>query len=231
VARKESRFLKQQKVALGVFAAIIAGTVGFLFWLTIEDAPLGEFVEGEHYQLIENPRRIRSDQIEVLEFFSYGCIHCYRFDPDLVDWVESKGDIISFQRIPAIGSDYWRLLGRNYYALQQLDELDQQHMKLFRAIHDARDTFPNPESLFSYFEDIEGYEQAFRSAEVSSQITRADTLARRMKIASVPAIVIQGKYLVRASGAVGPKRMLDVMNHLIEKELAARTPPAETTAN
>ena len=55
-------------------------------------------------------------------------------------------------------------------------------------------------------------------------------MARRLKVALVPSIVIQGKYLVRTSGSVGPKRMLDVMDYLLAKELSERTdkePPQE----
>jgi predicted DsbA family dithiol-disulfide isomerase len=48
-------------------------------------------------------------------------------------------------------------------------------------------------------------------------------MARRLKVAMVPSIVIQGKYLVRTSGSVGPKRMLDVMDYLLAKELAERS--------
>ena len=47
-------------------------------------------------------------------------------------------------------------------------------------------------------------------------------MARRLKVALVPSIVIQGKYLVRTSGSVGPKRMLDVMDYLMEKERSER---------
>jgi len=48
-------------------------------------------------------------------------------------------------------------------------------------------------------------------------------MARRLRVAMVPAIVIQGKYLVRTSGSVGPKRMLDVMDYLVAKEIAERS--------
>ena len=47
-------------------------------------------------------------------------------------------------------------------------------------------------------------------------------MARRLKVAMVPSVVVQGKYLVRTSGSVGPKRMLDVMDYLLAKELAER---------
>ncbi len=222
MARKQSKFLKQQKIGIAIFAVLAVGAIGYLAYLMVQDAPLGDFVEGEHYQLIENPRRIRSDKIEVIEFFSYACVHCYNFDPDLEDWVEEQGDKIEFVRMPVVSSDTWRILARNYYAMEKLGITDQYHMPFFREIHEARQNINNPARLESYFDgvgvDVDEYNQAYGSADVTSQINRADQMARRLRVASVPTVVIQGKYLVRTTGTIGPKRMLDVMSHLIEKE-------------
>ena len=91
MARKQSRVLVQQKIAAASLAAVALIAAAYLFWMTVDDAPQGEFIEGEHYLLIDNPRRIRSDKIEVMEFFGYACVHCYNFDPILTDWVEEKG--------------------------------------------------------------------------------------------------------------------------------------------
>ena len=53
-------------------------------------------------------------------------------------------------------------------------------------------------------------------------------MARRLKIASVPTVVIQGKYIVRTTREIGPKRMLDVMDFLVEKERQAlQTAPTQ----
>lgn len=225
MARKQSKFLIQQKIAVAAFAVIAIGVVGYLSYLMFEDAPLGEFVEGEHYQLIEKPRRIRSDRIEVIEFFSYGCVHCYNFDPELASWVEDQGDKIEFIRMPLVASDYWRILGRNYYAMEALGIEERYHMPFFREIHEARQTPNTAAKLQSYFEGVgvdgEAFATALASAEVSSKVSRADQMARRLKVSSVPTVVIQGKYLVRTTGTIGPKRMLDVMSHLVEREGAA----------
>jgi thiol:disulfide interchange protein DsbA len=225
MAKKESKAIAQQKMALAAFGAVIVAIAAYLVWLTVADVPQGEFVEGEHYQLVDNPRRIRGDQIEVMEFFSYACIHCYNFDPDLTDWVDAQGDRVNFVRMPAVANEYWRLLGRHYFTLEALDEVEGKHMAFFREIHDARKTFPTPEALAaSYASSEEGqtaYLQAFNSTEVTSELTRADQMARRLKIASVPTIVVQGKYIVRTTREIGPKRMLDVMDYLIVKERQA----------
>ena len=224
MARKQSRVIRQQKVFLTVLSVIVAAAIGYLFFVTVTDAPSGEFVEGKHYFLIENPRRIRSEQIEVMEFFGYACVHCYNFDPILAEWVEEKGDSVKFIQTPAVSSEYWRLLGRNFLTYQSLDVYDKYHTPFFRAIHNGGRTFPNLGSLTEFYEQLGGKKEdflnAFNSAEVASELSKADKMARRLKVAMVPSIVIQGKYLVRTSGSIGTKRMLDVMDYLVEKEVS-----------
>lgn len=224
MARKQSRVLVQQKIAAASLSGVVLAAAAYLFWMTVDDAPQGEFIEGEHYLLIENPRRIRSDQIEVMEFFGYACIHCYNFDPILADWVQEKGSSIKFIQTPAISSKYWRLLGQNFLTYQELGEHDKYHTPFFRAVHTGGRAFTDQESLSEFYEQLGGEKQtyinAFNSVGVASELSKADSMARRLKVAMVPSIVIQGKYLVRTSGSVGPKRMLDVMDYLLAKELA-----------
>ncbi|MBT5725026.1 MAG: thiol:disulfide interchange protein DsbA/DsbL [Gammaproteobacteria bacterium] len=227
MARKQSRVLVQQKIAAASLSGVVLAAAAYLFWMTIDDAPQGEFIEGEHYLLIEDPRRIRSDQIEVMEFFGYACVHCYNFDPILADWVQEKSGSIKFIQTPAISSEYWRLLGQNFLTYQELGEQDKYHTPFFRAIHSGGRAFSDEESLSAFYEQLGGdkqtYINAFNSVGVASELSKADNMARRLKVAMVPSIVIQGKYLVRTSGSVGPKRMLDVMDYLVEKELAERS--------
>ena len=227
MARKQSRVLVQQKIAAASLSGVVLAAAAYLFWMTVDDAPQGEFIEGEHYLLIENPRRIRSDQIEVMEFFGYACIHCYNFDPILADWVQEKGGSIKFIQTPAISSKYWRLLGQNFLTYQELGEHDKYHTPFFRAVHTGGRAFTDQESLSEFYEQLGGEKQAyinaFNSVGVASELSKADNMARRLKVAMVPSIVIQGKYLVRTSGSVGPKRMLDVMDYLLAKELAERS--------
>ena len=222
MAKKQSKFLLQQKIALGLFALTLISIVSYLGIKTFEDAPLGEFVEGEHYQLLENPRRVRGDKVEVMEFFSYGCVHCFNFEPMLADWVESKGSDINFVRTPAIANDYWRILGRAYFTLDQMEVLEGKHMAMFRAIHQSRSDLSTPEALFDFIEengvDRDKFESTYHSTQVDSAINRADQMARRLKVATVPTIVIQGKYQIRATRSIGQTRMLDVMDYLVGLE-------------
>ena len=222
MVKKQSKFLIQQKIGLGIFAITLVGIAIYLGIKTFEDSPLGEFVEGEHYQLLDNPRRVRSNKVEVMEFFSYGCVHCFDFETMLSEWVNAKKDSINFIRMPAIASDYWRVLGRAFFTLDQMELIEDHQMTIFRAIHQSRQDLSNAELLFDFMEENgvsrENFASIYRSSQVNTAMNQADQMARRLKVASVPTIVVQGKYLIRTTRSVGPSRMLDVMDYLIAKE-------------
>lgn len=223
MANKNTRFLLAQKIIVGAIGVLVLVLFGVLYSMVITEAPLGDFVEGEHYVVIENPRRIRGDKIEIMEFFSYACVHCYNFDPKLNDWVAENKDKIRFVRTPAVGNNYWRILARAYYTMEELGILEDNHAALFRAIHEMNRPLDSAEQLASWFDGKGTTAEAFRSMFDSPLIDRkmeiADQLARRLRIISVPSIFVNGKYTVRITSEVGPSRMLDVMDHLVEKEL------------
>ena len=225
MAGKQSRFLKQQKVGVGIGAMLIVGIFLYLATILIQDAPMGEFVEGEHYTLLEKPRRIRGDRVEIMEFFSYGCVHCYNFDDDIESWVQARQGSINFIRTPVFSNEQWRIFGRTYFTLEELEILEENHYSFFREIHDARKKLDSLDNIANFFatEDVsvEAFRLAFNSPSVNQKVNRADQLGRRFKIASVPNIIINGKYLVKINNNVGLSRMLDVMDFLIEKEQAS----------
>ena len=61
------------------------------------------FVAGTHYQELANPVNTKdSAKVEVIEAFWYGCSHCFRFEPLIVNWEENAPDYVDFQRFPAL---------------------------------------------------------------------------------------------------------------------------------
>jgi protein dithiol oxidoreductase (disulfide-forming) len=228
MAHKESKFLHQQKIALGVGAVVVLAVLAYVTSIVIRDsAPLGNYVAGEHYTLLENPKRVRGDKIEVVEFFSYACIHCYRFDPDLEGWVEDNQDRIKFIRNPVVASDLWARFARHYYTMESLGIVEDLHYKFFNAVHDRNLNTSSKERLAEWAEDngVENYLESYDSAEVRRKVATADATARGLQIANVPSMVINGKYLVRITETVGPVRMLDIVDHLLQLETAP--PPAQ----
>jgi thiol:disulfide interchange protein DsbA len=221
MAKRSSFLLKQKIAALTIGLAAVGSLLYLLVLSTTDESAQGIFTEGKHYAVVENPRRIRGEKVEVMEFFSYGCIHCYNFDDALTDWVNERKDKVRFIRSPLVGNEHWRLLGRHYYTLEQLKQTAQRHTSSFAAIHDRGKIFNRVENLADYFADDDlpqqTYTNTFNSPAVNGQVGLADQLSRRFKVSSVPTLVVHGKYKVGMTVDIGPNRMLEVVDHLIEK--------------
>lgn len=227
-SRTERKVVRTRNTIIA-FVALIALLVlgyGMIYTTGITE---GDYLAGEHYRVIDNPPRRRAGEpILVREFFSYGCIHCRNFDPLLEDWLVDIPDDVSFARSPVVFSASWALLAQAYFALQQLNALDENHQRLFRAIHDNGQQFLSADMIADY---IDGHGatkseflRAFGSPEVSRKMREEESMQRKFAITSVPTLVVADKYVVNMD--VGRKASLDVVDHLIAMERNAATSAA-----
>ncbi len=217
-----------------IFAVIIAiavALVGLGIYLSSGLAQNTIPAEGEDYSLIENPDRIRlGDPIKVYEFFSYGCVHCRNFDPELEEWLVTTSDDVAFSRKPAAFSRTWTLLGQGYLALEHADALAGNHAKLFSAVHDFGKTFRSGEEIADYLDSEEltaaDFMRAFNNPKVRRKLSQAEADSRRYSVQAVPTMVVAGKYTVDMGN--GMQRALEVVNYLINKERDERAAEVAT---
>ena len=102
------------------------------------------------------------------------------------------------------------------------------HQATFRAIHDLGRNLSTPGKLADFVEtnsDIsqEDYLTQLNSPSVMTRVGLADRIARQARITSVPQLVVQGRYRISSTRDVGPNRMLEVADYLIDKILAERS--------
>ena len=92
---------------------------------------------------VEDPAKV-----EVAEFFWYGCIHCFNFEPALEAWVPKLPPDAYFRRIPAVfGEPRGMHDAAIFYAFEALGLLARLHRPLFDAIHKDRLRTDNPAAL------------------------------------------------------------------------------------
>lgn len=227
MSKATDKFITKQKIAIGVGALVVIAIAIYLSTLVVSDIPMGNYEAGVHYQIIENPRRLENEKIEVLEIFSYACIHCFDLDPELESWVEENQSKIDFMRLPAIQTEAWRILARAYYAAESLGILKNVHLDLFHAIHNKRLNLTSVEKLASFMDGkattAEQFTQAYNSLEVTNKVTEADRMERRYRVGSIPTIIVNGKYRVTTSEQVGKSRILDVVEYLVNQEIEERS--------
>ena len=200
---------------------IVAGI--FLLALAI-GAHAQAFEAGVHYQPLPVPvQTSNNDAIEVVEVFSYACVHCYNFDPLLTTWVTQQGNAVEFRRTPAIFNPTWEQLAQAYYTAEALEVTDQVHGALFEAIHVTGQDVRDPEVLAELFNERAGvdpveFAKVFSSFGVRSKVQQASARGRAYRVTGVPSLIVNGKYRVDGRMAGGSENMLLVVDFLIEKE-------------
>ncbi|MFK7914897.1 MAG: thiol:disulfide interchange protein DsbA/DsbL [Pseudomonadales bacterium] len=190
-----------------------------------EQAPsLLRYREGEHYKKVPIPvAPAAKSGVEVLEFFSYGCVHCFNFDPEVHRWSQEAGADVAFRRVPAVFNESWGFLAQAFFTAQALDVSEQLHGPLFRAIHTDNINIGDPKLMAELFRKhggvpAEDFGQAFDSFGVRSKVQQATGQGRALRLRAVPSMVVAGQYVVDGSMVEGGNQeMLQVVEYLIDK--------------
>lgn len=155
-------------------------------------------------------------KIEVVEFFWYGCIHCYNLEPHIEAWLKKLPEDVEFRRVPAVFNERWALDASIFYTLEAMGLLDKLHRPLFDAIHKERLRTDNEQALTEWLEkhgvDAKKFIQTMESFGVRSKTRRAVQLTLAYKIDGTPAMAVHGRYTVSAQA-----KMMQVVDSLVER--------------
>ena len=196
-----------------------------------KDAPASAPVAaeaGKNYFLIEPPQPTSSgDKIEVLEVFSYACVHCAHFQP-YADEIKSKLPAYAqFEYLPAIFNDQWEAYARAFYCAQSLGVLDKTHQAVFNAVHRDHRPFRSFNDIAAFYGeqgvDSEKFTQLATSFEVQSKLARSKSLVPKFGVDGTPTIIINGKYRVTGASAGGYPQLVALVDYLVKKEHAAKS--------
>lgn len=196
-----------------------------------QGAPAG-FEEGVHYERLPIPVDTRDDaRVEVVEVFSYACIHCKNFQSNIDRWRQDLPEHVDFYRMPATFNASWAALAQAYYTAEALGVTEQVHDPIFRAIHDRGVNLAEPALMAELFETAAGitpdqFNQVYNSFSVRSRVQQADARGRAYRLSGTPTLIVDGRYRVDGRMAGGNDAMLAVVNYLV----AQRHEPAAGSA-
>ena len=173
-------------------------------------------------------------KIEVVEFFWYECPHCYALEPYLEKWVKQLPGDVEFRRVPAMFNERWIISARVYYALEAMGLLDKLHRPLLDAIHKDRLRITDEAQLTAWLKaqgvDVAKFSATLKSFAVEGRLKRAQSIVQGSRIDGVPALMVNGQYIVAAGAGGSEERMLAIADSLIDrsrKASPATTAPAK----
>jgi len=190
-----------------------------IFFILASAQVFAEPVMGTDYKLIEPAQATRSgNKIEVLEFFFYGCSHCFHLHPDLTAWERKMPKDVEVVLVPTVFNAGWEPMAYTYYALEVLGQNHKLHDDLYDAWNvnniDLSDESKIAAFVAKHGVDSKKFSEAYHSFSVQSKVTRSKQLTQSYNIRGTPTIIVDGKYLITG---LQPAAAIQVMSALIDK--------------
>ena len=186
------------------------------------------YTEGNQYVTLPGPPQRYSSEgkVEVVEVFSYGCIHCAEFTPISAKLKEQLPKGVVFKLMPAVFSAEWVPYARAYYAANQLGVVDRTHLQLFQEKFQQHYPLNSLDDLADFYAR-EGVNRAefmrLATSDAATAKLKADfELARKWGVDGTPSIVVDGKY--RVANVQTLDELAAVALWLAKRELAQPAP-------
>lgn len=209
------RILTSAAIILASFSSFAAGGDDH------QEAPILDMSKA--YKVLENPQTVPANgKVHVEELFWYGCGHCFSLETHINAWKSNLPNDVEFTRIPAMFGKSWVIHAQMYYVGEVLGITEKSHSDIFKSIHINHKYLQRKSEQQKFFAGYgvseEEFNKAYDSFTVKSRLKQGDKRIRAYRVSGVPAVVVNGKYLVDASLAGGQKNMFKVIDYLIEKE-------------
>ncbi|HEY1394073.1 MAG TPA: thiol:disulfide interchange protein DsbA/DsbL [Methylibium sp.] len=180
-------------------------------------------VEGKNYVRLSQPQPTLAPpgKIEVVEFFWYGCPHCFHFDPTLQAWVAKLPADVTFRRVHVGFQGIHKIHQRLFYALEIMGREAELHGKIFNAIHVQRNMLDKPETIADFVAangiDRTKFLEVFNSFGAQTRCQQASRLVEGYKIDGVPTMGVAGRYFTEGSLAGTNEAALQIVDFLLDR--------------
>ncbi len=182
--------------------------------------------EGANFMRMPQPVPTETGKnIEVLEFFSFGCPHCADLEPILDGWIARKPADVELRRVPVAFQPAWERLGKVWFTLRALGQ-EALAPKVFAAVHKEGKNLSDPKTFFDWAAanglDRKKVEDMYNSFTISNEMSKARRAAQAYNIQSVPTIIVDGKFVTASDKVGGHANIPAAIDELVAKARAER---------
>jgi len=160
------------------------------------------FTEGKDFKALSKPMPVAvAGKQEVIEFFWYGCPHCYAVEPHVEAWAAKLPKDVNFRRVHVMwdGRNDMEGHAKIFLALQALG-LDGKHQQaVMKAVQTDRIELRNEAKLLEWVKsqgiDVAKFKAVYNGFSTNAQLKNLATMTRDYQIDGVPTFIVNGKWV------------------------------------
>lgn len=183
-----------------------------------------EFEEGVHYEVIADQG---TSEPEVMEFFSFYCVHCYRFEPIAQQMKARFGEAFDKAHVSFINpQNMGSTMSRAFAAAKMLEVESQVSSAIFDKNFNQQDMLLSKDALRDIFVTygVSGadFDKAMASFSVRGMANKYDREASKYGVNATPTFIVNGKYKLLPQGFSDSEDFITdfvaATGYLLEKE-------------
>ena len=205
---------------------IIAGLALSLSFIA---AHADDLALGKNYSLLKKPiPQLDKDKIEVLEFFSYTCIHCKNLEKDLAPKVQNLPADSYFRPVHVVWDELDVNLARLTAAVNASNTKREANPAIFTALFEQNVDLRNP-VVFKTWINTQGawgkkVLEAYNSPTNAAEAQTMERMTLEYNIDSTPQVIVGGKYRLQLTN--NHSQDMQTLDKLIAKVRQERKMPA-----
>ncbi len=180
------------------------------------------FAEGEYALLIPPQPTHSGKKIEVLEFFFYGCIHCYHLHPYLSKWEQTMPKDVKLDFVPVHFNPSWEPMAYTFYALKAMGQQGKMDDALYNALNQDRLPLFEMDKIADFLAqkgvNRGKFVKYYQSFSVQSEVEQSGQMTTSYQIEGTPTLVVDGKYVITGLEPQDTIRVLDQVINKVRQE-------------
>ncbi|WP_432722790.1 thiol:disulfide interchange protein DsbA/DsbL [Jeongeupia wiesaeckerbachi] len=208
---------------------------GLTFALVAATAAHAAVREGTDYKRLATPQPVaQAGKAEVIEFFWYGCPHCYKVEPYVESWAAKLPKDVNFRRVHVMWPGRSDMEGhaKLFATLQQMGLEAKYQQAVFDAIQRDGIELRREGDLYPWIQkqgiDVAKFKAIYTGFSTNAALGKLSDLTNRYNIDGVPTFIVNGKY-VTSPGLIGREdgTITKVIDELLAKDKAATATKAK----
>ncbi|WP_215778341.1 thiol:disulfide interchange protein DsbA/DsbL [Paludibacterium sp. B53371] len=181
--------------------------------------------EGKDYTRLMTPQPVANPKkVEVIEFFSYTCIHCYDLDVSMSNWVKTKPSYVDFKRVQIVWGSQFEPFAKLFATMNALNLTEKLHHPVFVAMVEKRINLGDPAKLTAWLKtqpgvDVNKFMQTYNSFGINAQVASAKQMTQNYAIQGTPTLVVNGKNALQPATPDVLLKHLNEMVAMAKKEI------------
>jgi thiol:disulfide interchange protein DsbA len=156
----------------------------------------------------------------VIEFFWYGCPHCYHMEPLVKKLIADRKGDFTYKRYPVV-FPHWESGAKLYFTIEAMGLVDKLHDKIFYTIQEKKLNIMDDKLLRDAFLKSEGidvvkFNQVYNSFGVNLKMNEAKAYPISYKIDSSPTFVVNNLYEINPALTKSYVNTITSVNNLLD---------------